>query len=43
VADMAGVDQAWNTLFKSWLAAAGLALRDAPCEELYRRTPAQLG
>ena len=41
--DMAAVDHAWNTLFKRWLPAAGLALRPAPCEELYRRTPAVLG
>lgn len=41
--DMAAVDRAWNILFKSWLPAAGLDLRGAPAEEVYRRIPAEIG
>ena len=41
--DMAAVDRAWTILFKSWLPAQGLPLRDAPAEEVYRRTPAEIG
>lgn len=41
--DLQAVDRAWNLLFKRWLPAAGLALRDAPAEEIYRRTPAEIG
>jgi len=40
---MAAVDRAWNLLFKSWLPAAGLELRDEPAEEVYRRVPAEIG
>ncbi|HEX8215871.1 MAG TPA: AraC family transcriptional regulator [Allosphingosinicella sp.] len=39
----AEVDRAWNLLFKSWLPAAGLALRNEPAEEVYRRVPAEIG
>lgn len=41
--DMAAVDRAWNLLFKSWLPAAGLALRDEPAEEVYLRIPEEIG
>lgn len=41
--DLPAVDRAWNVLFKAWLPASGLALRDAPAEERYHRTPAVLG
>lgn len=41
--DMAAVDRAWNLMFKSWLPAAGLDLRDAAAEEIYRQTPEALG
>lgn len=41
--DMAAVDRAWNLLFKSWLPAAGLDLRDAPAEEVFVRVPAEIG
>jgi AraC-like DNA-binding protein/DNA gyrase inhibitor GyrI len=41
--DLAAADRAWNLLFKSWLPAQGLDLRDAPAEEVYCRTPAELG
>ncbi|CAA9233526.1 MAG: hypothetical protein AVDCRST_MAG42-1260 [uncultured Chthoniobacterales bacterium] len=37
--DMKAVDQAWNVMFKSWLPAAGLQLRNDAAEELYRRVP----
>jgi AraC family transcriptional regulator len=41
--DLAAVDRAWNTLFKGWLPAAGLDLREVPAEEVYLRTPAEIG
>ena len=41
--DMSKVDRAWNLLFKSWLPASGLDLRNVPTEEVYRRTPAEIG
>ncbi len=41
--DLQAVDRAWNLLFKSWLPASGLDLRDAPAEEIYRRTPDEIG
>jgi AraC family transcriptional regulator len=41
--DMTAVDRAWNLLFKSWLPAAGLALRDEPAEEVYLRMPEEIG
>ena len=41
--DMALVDRAWNLLFKSWLPSSGLDLRDNPAEEVYLRTPAEIG
>ncbi len=37
--DMAAVDRAWNLIFKSWLPAAVLELRNEPAEEIYRRVP----
>lgn len=40
---MPEVDRAWNLLFKSWLPASGLDLRDAPVEEIYRRSPETIG
>lgn len=36
-------DRGWNLLFKSWLPASGLTLRDAPAEEIYHETPDQIG
>ncbi|MCR2832457.1 AraC family transcriptional regulator [Parerythrobacter lacustris] len=41
--DLAAVDRAWSMLFKSWLPASGLDLRDAPVEEVYRRLPEDIG
>lgn len=41
--DFAAIDQAWNLLFKSWLPASGLNLRAAPAEEIYHRTPDEIG
>lgn len=41
--DMDAVDRAWNLLFKSWLPAAEHDLRDAPCEEVFVRVPAEIG
>jgi AraC family transcriptional regulator len=41
--DLHAVDRAWNLLFKQWLPASGQNLRDAPAEEIYRKTPAQIG
>ncbi len=41
--DMADVDRAWNLLFKSWLPANGLELRDEAAEEVYRQSPAEIG
>lgn len=41
--DMSAVDRAWNLLFKSWLPASGLDLRNVPAEEVYRQTPAEIG
>ncbi len=41
--DFAAMDRAWNLLFKSWLPAAGLNLREAAVEEVYRRTPEEIG
>ncbi|BET65219.1 AraC family transcriptional regulator [Opitutales bacterium ASA1] len=43
VGDFAAVDLAWNLLFKSWLPGSGLDLRDAPAEEIYHRTPEEIG
>ena len=40
---MPAVDRAWNLLWKSWLPASGLHLRDEPVEEVYLRTPAEIG
>lgn len=41
--DLAAVDRAWALLFKSWLPASGLDLRPAPAEEIYHRTPEEIG
>lgn len=41
--DFQAVDRAWNLLFKSWLPASGLNLRDAPAEEIYHQTPNEIG
>jgi DNA gyrase inhibitor GyrI len=41
--DMAAVDRAWNLMFKSWLPAAGLNLRDEAAEEVYQRPPSEIG
>lgn len=41
--DFAAVDRAWSLLFKSWLPATGLDLRAAPAEEVYHRTPDEIG
>lgn len=41
--DLAAVDRAWSVLFKSWLPASGLDLRAAPAEEIYHRTPEDIG
>jgi AraC family transcriptional regulator len=41
--DLQAVDRAWNLLFKSWLPGAGVNLRDAPAEEIYHRTPDEIG
>lgn len=41
--DLAAVDRAWSMLFKSWLPASGLDLRDAPVEEVYRQLPEDIG
>ena len=41
--DLAAVDRAWSMLFKSWLPASGLDLRDAPVEEAYRQLPEDIG
>lgn len=41
--DLQAVDLAWNLLFKSWLPASGLNLRDAPAEEIYHQTPNETG
>lgn len=47
VAPVAGgfdvVDRAWSMLFKSWLPASGLDLRDAPAEEVYLKLPEDIG
>lgn len=43
VGDMQALDLAWNSLFKQWLPASGLGLRAAPAEEIYHRTPEELG
>lgn len=37
------VDRAWSMLFKSWLPASGLSLRDEPAEEVYRKLPEEIG
>jgi AraC family transcriptional regulator len=37
------VDRAWSMLFKSWLPASGLDLRDAPAEEIYLKLPEEIG
>lgn len=42
VGDMAAVDRAWNLMFKSWLPAAGLQLRNEAAAEVYQRVPARL-
>lgn len=41
--DLAAVDRAWNVLFKTWLPASGLAPRDAPAMEIYRKDPRATG
>ena len=41
--DLQAVDRAWNLLFKSWLPASGLNLREAPAEEIYHQTPNEIG
>jgi AraC family transcriptional regulator len=41
--DFAAVDRAWNLMFKSWLPASGRNLRAAPAEEVYHRTPDEIG
>lgn len=41
--DLAAVDRGWNLLFKSWLPASGLNLREAPAEEIYHRLPEEIG
>jgi len=41
--DLHAVDRAWNLLFKRWLPASGLNLRDAPAEEIYQQTPNEIG
>lgn len=41
--EMPEVDRAWNLLWKSWLPASGLSLRDEPVEEVFLRTPAEIG
>lgn len=41
--DFAAVDRAWNLLFKSWLPASGRNLRAVPAEEVYHRTPEEIG
>lgn len=41
--DLQSVDRAWSLLFKSWLPASGLNLRDAPAEEIYHQTPNEIG
>ncbi|WP_298189019.1 AraC family transcriptional regulator [Novosphingobium sp.] len=41
--DLAEVDRAWSMLFKSWLPASGLDLRDAPAEEAYLQLPEDIG
>jgi AraC family transcriptional regulator len=47
VAPVAGglevVDRAWSMLFKSWLPASGLDLRDEPAEEVYLKLPEDIG
>jgi AraC family transcriptional regulator len=47
VAPIAGslevVDRAWAMLFKSWLPASGLDLRDEPAEEVYCKLPEEIG
>lgn len=43
VGDFQAVDRAWNLLFKSWLPASGLQLRNAPAEEFYHLTPEEIG
>lgn len=47
VAPVAGglevVDRTWSMLFKSWLPASGLDLRDEPAEEVYRALPEDIG
>lgn len=37
------VDRAWSMLFKSWLPASGLDLRDEPAEEVYLKLPEDIG
>lgn len=37
------VDRTWSMLFKSWLPASGLDLRDAPAEEIYLKLPEDIG
>lgn len=37
------VDRAWSMLFKSWLPASGLDLRDEPAEEVYGQLPEDIG
>lgn len=41
--DMEVVDRAWSMLFKSWLPASGLDLRDEPAEEVYLKLPEDIG
>ncbi len=37
------VDRTWSMLFKSWLPASGLDLRDEPVEEVYLQLPEAIG
>lgn len=37
------VDRVWSQLFKSWLPASGLDLRDEPAEEIYLKLPEDIG
>lgn len=41
--DLEVVDRAWSMLFKSWLPASGLDLRDEPAEEVYLALPEDIG
>lgn len=41
--NMEAVDRAWSMLFRSWLPASGLDLRDEPVEEVYLKLPEDIG